>query len=204
MKVIGLTGGIASGKSTAASYAGERGAYVIDADRLGHKVYEPGTPGFEKVVETFGDDVVDANGNIDRRQLGSKVFADPAELKKLTDISWPQIKRYAKDEIEAVPQVSNSIIVLEAAVLLEADWQDIVDEVWTITVPPETAVERATARDDVDVEAVQRRIDAQISNEERMSRSDVCIENTGTLDDLKAAIETEVKRIIEMDGNTAS
>lgn len=204
MKVIGLTGGIASGKSTAAAYAGELGAHVIDADKLGHRVYEPGTPGFAKVVETFGDDVVDAEGNIDRRRLGSKVFADPAELRKLTDISWPQIKEYARDEIATASKTSDSAIVLEAAVLLEAGWQDIVDEVWAITVPAETALVRATMRDGVDAKVIQERINAQISNEERTAQADVCIENTGSLADLKTAIDKELQRIIEMNMETTS
>lgn len=204
MKVIGLTGGIASGKSTAAAYAGELGAHVIDADKLGHKVYEPGTPGFAKVVETFGDDIVDAEGNIDRRQLGSKVFADPAELRKLTDISWPQIKKYARAEVAETSKANESVIVLEAAVLLEAGWQDIVDEVWTITIPPNTALERATSRDGVDAKVVQARIDAQITNEERIAQADVSIENTGSLDDLKRAIEQQLQRVSEMNVEVAS
>ena len=196
MKVIGLTGGIASGKSTAAMHAGQLGAHVIDADKLGHRVYEPGTPGFVKVVETFGEDIVDADGNIDRRRLGSKVFADPAELKKLTDISWPQIKQYARDEIESLARSdSNNVVVLEAAVLLEAEWQDIVDEVWTVFVPPKIAIERATSRDAIEASAIQERIDAQLSNEERLAKSDVAIENSGSVSDLKEAVAKEMKRV---------
>ena len=178
--IIGLTGGIASGKSTAARMLSELGAHVIDADKLGHRAYEPHTQAFAQVVETFGEDVVDADGQIDRRALGGKVFGREEELAKLTAIVWPEIMRLTNEEIaEARAANPNVIIVLEAAVLLEAGWQKGVDQVWCVVVSPEVAIERATARDGVDAAAVQARIDAQLSNDERTSQSDVVIDNSG-------------------------
>ena len=102
MTVIGLTGGIASGKSTAAKLAGERGAHVIDADKLGHAAYNPGTDAFKAVVKEFGDDIVAADGTIDRKALGAKVFGVDGGLDRLTGIVWPEIRRMAEDEIAAV------------------------------------------------------------------------------------------------------
>ena len=133
--IIGLTGGIASGKSTAAKRLGEWGAHVIDADQLGHRAYLKDTPAFHAVVAAFGGDTVGEDGEIDRRVLGGKVFGDPAKLKLLTDIVWPAIRDLAADEIQSVQSAEpERIIVLEAAVLLEAGWQDLVDEIWATVV----------------------------------------------------------------------
>ena len=197
MIVIGLTGGIASGKSTAAKHLAERGAVVIDADKLGHRAYEPDRPAFAQVVATFGDDVIGADGGIDRRALGAKVFGDPAQLKRLTDIVWPQILVLAKEEIAAAQKSGAKVAVLEAAVLLEAGWQREVDEVWAVTVAPAVAVARAAARDGVDAAAVQARIDAQLSNAERAAHAGTVIDNSGSEAELVAMLDAEWQRLQE-------
>lgn len=190
MTVIGLTGGIASGKSSVTQIAAELGAHVIDADRLGHRVYEPQTAGFDAVVAAFGPDIVSSDGAIDRRQLGAKVFADPSELKRLTDIVWPEIRRLALEEIDrTLSDDSDTTVVLEAAVLLEAGWNDIVDELWVVTVPRDVAIERAVSRDGVDRDAIEARLDAQLGNEERTAQADVVIDNSGTVDDLANTVK---------------
>jgi len=193
--VIGLTGGIASGKSTAARYLAEQGAHMIDADKLGHRVYEAGRPAFDEVVAAFGEDVVGADGEIDRRALGGKVFGSPEQLKRLTDIAWPGILAMAKEEIDRAKANGASIVVLEAAVLLEADWQSDVDEVWVVTVEPKVAIARATARDGADEDAVQARIDAQLSNAERVAFADVVIDNGGSQAELLARLDAEWQRL---------
>ena len=196
MTVIGLTGGIASGKSTLSQYARARGAHVIDADLLGHRAYEPGTACFDAVVGEFGRDIVGEDGSIDRRVLGSKVFAEGSSLKRLTDIVWPAIKEMARTEIEDVKRHEpQRTIVLEAAVLLEAGWQDFVDEVWVAVVDVETAITRTMARDGIDRGAVKSRIDAQISNEERIAAADVVFDNSGTETELQAAFERKFNEL---------
>jgi dephospho-CoA kinase len=178
--IIGLTGGMASGKSTAARYLGSLGAHVIDADQLGHRVYEPGTPGLIAVAAAFGEDIIGADGQIDRKVLGSKVFGKPDELKRLTDIVWPQIRRLAHEDIAAAKATDASKpIIVEAAVLFEAGWDDVGEEVWVVIAEPRTAIERAVARDGLDDEAVRKRLDAQLSNEERTARADVVFDNNG-------------------------
>ncbi|PFG74487.1 dephospho-CoA kinase [Tepidiforma thermophila] len=189
MHVIGLTGGIASGKSTVTSFFRERGIPVIDADILGHRTYDPGTETYQKVVETFGQDVVAADGTIDRKVLGSKVFGRPEELKKLTDIVWPGIRRLASEQLAEFEAAGNELVVLEAAVLLEAGWEDLVDEIWVVVVDPEIAVQRLAARNGLDPDAARARIASQLTNEERIARGDVIIENNGTLDELNARIQ---------------
>ena len=185
MRVIGLTGGIASGKSTAARYLETRGALMIDADKLGHRAYEPDTEAFRKVVEAFGDDIVGDDGQINRRALGGKVFGNPGELDRLTGIVWPEIRKMALAEIDAArTEGKTKAVVLEAAVLLEAGWQDIVDEVWVVYAAREQAIARAMARDGLDEAAVSARIDAQMTNEQRIEQSDVAFENATTAEAL--------------------
>jgi dephospho-CoA kinase len=201
---IGLTGGIASGKSTVARYLQQLGAHVIDADRLGHRVYESDTPGFTNVVAAFGPEVVGADGQIDRRALGALVFGSPEQLKRLTDIVWPQIRALAEAEMAAVAADDPSrILVLEAAVLLEAGWEAIVDEVWAVVVDPGVAIERACARDGLAPEAVQQRIDAQMSNEQRTRRAHVVIDNSNNQEVLLARVDREWLRITDNDGRSA-
>ena len=196
MKIIGLTGGIASGKSTAARYLGECGAHVIDADILGHRAYDPGTDAFRQVVATFGDDVVGDDGNIDRRALGGKVFGKPDQLTALTDIVWPEIRRLAAVATEEIrARDSDAIVILEAAVLFEAGWEQGLDETWVITVDVDVAVQRAMARDNHDEEAVRKRIAAQLSNSERVARASVAIDNSADEATLQRLLALEWARI---------
>ncbi len=195
-RVICLTGGIASGKSTAARFLQEQGAHVIDADQLGHRSYEPGGPAYAKVVEAFGSEILGADGRVDRKALGAKVFGRPAELAKLTGIVWPAIRALAAEEVSRVrAQRSAPLIVLEAAVLLEAGWQNIGDEVWVCVVEPEVAIARAMQRDGADRAGIERRLEAQASNAERMVRADVVIDNNGTPEQLLARLRRHWERV---------
>ena len=193
--VIGLTGGIAAGKSTVARHLAALGAVVIDADKLGHRVYERGQPAFAEVVAAFGRDVVGSDGEIDRKALGAKVFGDAAALRRLTDIVWPAILVLAKAEIAAARAAAAEVVVLEAAVLIEASWQHAVDEVWAVTVTPDVALARATARDGVDAAAVQARIDAQLDNEARAAHAQVVIDNGGSDAALRSQVDAEWQRL---------
>ena len=196
--IIGLTGGIASGKSTVATTLQGWGAYVIDADKLGHRAYVKGTDAFHKVVAQFGEDVVGADGEVDRRALGAKVFGEGGSLKQLTDIVWPAIYDMAAAEIkQSLDSNPNTVVVLEAAVLIEAGWQSLVDEIWVTTVDPSTAIERASARDGVDADAVQARIDAQLSNAERTAEAAVVIDNSADEPQLLAQLENHWKNLQE-------
>ena len=178
--IICLTGGLASGKSTAVKHLASKGAHVIDADILGHRAYDPGTAAHAAVIETFGEPVRGADNQIDRRALGGLVFGKPDELKKLTDIVWPEIRRLAENEIEEVlTNNPRNTVVLEAAVLFEAGWQDIGDEIWVITVDRETAIQRSMQRDGATRAAVEQRLSSQLSNEERIALADRVLSNDG-------------------------
>ena len=194
--IIGLTGGIASGKSTAAKYLGEKGASVIDADKLGHRAYEPDTDAFDKVVSSFGQEVVGADGQIDRKVLGSKVFGNPEALDRLPGIIWPEIGRLVLKQFEvARGEQPDAPIVLEAAVMLEAGWEPMVDEVWVVIVDPDTAVERAISRDGVEEEAIRKRIASQLTNEERRAKADIIIDNSSDEAALLTQLKTQWDRI---------
>jgi phosphopantetheine adenylyltransferase/dephospho-CoA kinase len=195
LHVIGLTGGIASGKSTVARFFRDHEIPVLDADVLGHRTYEPGTDTFAAVVAAFGQDLVAADGTIDRRVLGGKVFGKPDELKRLTDVVWPGIRKLASEALSEYETAGNHLVVLEAAVLFEAGWEDLVDEVWVVVVESEIAVERLAARNGLEPEAARARIASQLSNAERIARANVVIENNGTLEALGAAIEGAWKQL---------
>lgn len=189
--IIGLTGGIASGKSTVAQALGDRGAYIIDADKLGHTAYLAGSGAFDQVVAAFGTDIVADDGEIDRRKLGGKVFGNEAALRQLTDIVWPSIRAMAEKEItDAQRAAPERIVVLEAAVLIEADWLDLADQIWVTVVKPAVAIERACARDNLSEDAVRTRLDAQLSNDERRSYADHVIDNSSDEARLLAQVES--------------
>lgn len=196
VKVICLTGGLASGKSTAAQFLADQGAHVIDADKLGHRAYDPGTQAYRDVIKTFGDDLVAEDQSINRRVLGGKVFGKPEELKKLTDIVWPEIRRLAEAEIADLRRnEDNGTVVLEAAVLFEAEWDDIGDEAWVVVVDAETAIERCIARDGLDREAIENRLNSQLSNDERIAKADLAIENNSTEQDLLDQLSVQWQRV---------
>ena len=195
--IIGLTGGIASGKSTAANFLGSKGASVIDCDVLGHRAYEPHTQAFREVVETFDDEVVGADGMIDRKVLGGKVFGNPEALNQLTSILWPEIRRMAEAEIVQLRDTNpDTHVVLEAAVLFEAGWEDAVDEIWVAVVDVETAVSRAMERDSANEAAIRKRIDSQLSNDERRRRADIVIDNNRDEAALRIRLKAEWHRVI--------
>jgi phosphopantetheine adenylyltransferase/dephospho-CoA kinase len=186
--IIGLTGGIASGKSTVARFFRDRDVPVVDADILGHRTYEPGSDTYAAVVAAFGEDLVAPDSSIDRRVLGGKVFGRPDELKRLTDIVWPGIRKLAGETFSGLETAGNQLCVLEAAVMFEAGWEDLVDEIWVVVVEPDIAVKRLAERNGLDEPAARARLASQLSNAERVARSHTVIENNGTLEDLERRI----------------
>jgi dephospho-CoA kinase len=195
LKTIGLTGGIGSGKSTVAKMLAELGAEVIDADLVGHDIYRPGTLGFDRVTEAFGRDIVGADGSIDRKKLGAIVFADPSALKRLTAIVHPLIGEVVQRRIAARRAAGSAQpVVVEAAVLIEANWTPLVDEVWLVTAPEDLVIERVRIRG-LAPEQVQARIRAQLSNDERRRHASVVIDNSGDLAALRARVEEAWHRL---------
>ncbi len=190
MQVIGLTGGIGAGKSLVAEVLGGLGARVIDADKVGHEVYAPGTEGFRAVVEAFGTEVVGGDGQIDRARLGEKVFGNAAELQKLTAIVHPLIRQMVDDRITAARQDPEvRVVVLEAAILLDSGWDAVTDEVWVVVADRSTIRQRLAEARGLSESEVDARAAKQMSDEERRSRADVLVQNFGTPDELRSEVE---------------
>lgn len=188
MRTIGLIGGIGAGKSVVRAELAALGAEVIDADRVGHAVYEPGTPGFEAVVGAFGEGVVDGEGRIDRRRLGALVFADAAKLAQLNAIVHPLIRAAIERRLEELRRGGVPAAVLEAAILLEAGWDSLVDEIWLVVAGREKVIARLAAGRGLSAEEVEARVARQMSDAERRRRAHVVIENDGSLEDLRARV----------------
>ena len=189
-RVIGLTGGIGSGKSTVSAMLADLGARVVDADKIGHFVYRPGSEGFRAVVDAFGAGIVAADGTIDRARLGAIVFADADARARLNAIVHPLIGAELAARISAARDDGyDGPVVVEAAILIEAGWRAIVDQLWVVSVRRETAIERVVASRGVSRADVERRLDAQLSDAERRHQADVVIENDGGVDALRAQVE---------------
>ena len=202
--MIGLTGGIASGKSTIARTLQSYGATIVDADKFGHQAYEPGTACLNEVVAAFGEHILDASGRIDRRALGDIVFdpEQPQNLKTLNKIVWPYIKAKIS---EAVENHADGILVVEAAVMIEAGWAkprpSWYDELWVSWVDEQTAQSRLMSRNHLTAEDALKRIQTQISNEERLQYADVSIETKFvSLTDLERRLATEWKGLFQRYG----
>jgi dephospho-CoA kinase len=197
MRVIGLTGGIGSGKSTVAKIFAEHGARVIDADRIGHEIYRPGTPGWKRVVAAFGRDVVAADGTIDRAVLGGKVFADPEARRTLNAIVHPLIGAEIAAQLEAARAAGEEIpVVIEAALLLDAGWRPLVDAVVVVVAPRERAIEWIQRQRGLAAADVEARIAAQMSDRERRRLADIVIENDAGPAELRAAADAAWAQIM--------
>ena len=188
MRTIGLTGGIGSGKSAVSDILRDLGAFVIDADVVAHEVYRPGSDGWREVVEAFGSDIAAPSGEIDRGKLAAIVFGDAAQLERLNRIVHPRTRDLVAARLGQAEKSGETAAVVEAAILFEAGWEDMFDEVWVVTAPSEIAVRRVAESRGTDAESVRSRMRAQMSNEDRLSRADAAIDNSRSLDDLRARV----------------
>jgi dephospho-CoA kinase len=147
------------------------------------------------VVQAFGADIVAADGSIDRKALGAKVFGDAAERRRLEGIVWPWMRGVMEERLAALRRDVVPVVVLEAAVLIEAQWMPLVDRVWLVTVPPALARERIVSRNGLTPEQADQRIAAQLTNDERARHADTIIENSGSLEELRARVIEEWRRL---------
>ncbi|XP_011494595.1 PREDICTED: bifunctional coenzyme A synthase-like [Ceratosolen solmsi marchali] len=173
--IIGLTGGIASGKSSIAEKIEKLGAGLINCDLIAHSLYAPGMKCFNLIVETFGPEYLTSDGEIDRRALGSLVFNDKNELEKLNKLMWPVILEEAKNQIDKLYKEGFDIVIIEAAVLIQAGWQHICHEIWTCIIPQEEAIKRLMERNKLSTEEAKKRILVQPSNIEQIHNAHVVV-----------------------------
>jgi dephospho-CoA kinase len=193
-KVIGLTGGIGSGKSTVAKYLAELGAKIIDSDDVGHDAFLGGSPMYDDVVAEFGKGILGPDGEIDRKKLGAVVFNDRPKLDRLNNIMWPRMKEMVRRQIADYRRQGVKAVVVEVPLLIESGWTDLVEEVWVVVASEATVVRRLKEQRKQSEEETLRRIRSQLSNEERIKRADIVIHNDGTPEEMKAKVREAWKR----------
>ena len=189
MLAIGLTGGIGTGKSSVSAILRELGAVFIDADQVGWETYRKDSPGFDAIAVAFGDGVVADDGEIDRKALGQIVFSDSNRMSELTSIVWPLIGESVKEQLNRNREQGAAVTVVEAAVLFEARWESMFDEVWVVTTPREAVESRLIERDGISAAEIDARISSQMMEEDRVERGDVMINNYGDLKHLRSTVE---------------
>ncbi len=189
MKVIGLTGGIGSGKSTVSRFLAELGAVILDADKVGHEAYKPNTEVWREVVAAFGRQVLTPSGDIDRKKLGEIVFSNPESLSRLNQIMHPRMYDMVKANLEEYRRQGVDVVVLEAPLLIEAGWASSVDEVWVTVASESTVLRRLEECSGLSKQQALARIRSQLPSEERVKHADVVINTDCSLDELKAKVE---------------
>ncbi len=189
MKVIGLTGGIASGKSTVSKALADLGATVIDGDETAHRLMEPHQPIWEDIVNKFGREILNPDLAIDRAKLGKIVFDDPEQMAELNRISRPRIIESIKNELGSIKETRpDTVIVLDVPLLFEARLDKLSDEVWVVWIDRETQIKRLMERNHYTREEAVKRIDSQMSLDEKAQRANVVIDNSGSIEEtLRAA-----------------
>jgi dephospho-CoA kinase len=181
MLVVGLTGGIASGKSFVSKKLRELGAVVIDADQVAREVVKPGMPAWASIIREFGRSVLNPDGSLDRKKLGKIVFADQEKLKKLNEITHPYIIREIKRLLANCCRTGeHGIVVLDVPLLFEVGLDELVDEVWVVYVDPATQIRRLMERDGLSEQEAMQRISSQMPLEEKARRAHRVIDNRGT------------------------
>lgn len=188
---MGLTGGIASGKSTVAGMFADRGAVVIDADRLGHAVLAPGEPGLAEVVAAFGSDYLQPDGSLDRIRLGMRIFGSKGERERLNRLSHPRIMLRLQKKLRDIETRSRlmTVVVVEAAVLLEAGWAPHFDQIVVVEAQPSSQVSRLTARAGLTSDQATERIRAQWSVRQRRRFAHFRISGDGALAHTRAQVD---------------
>lgn len=180
--LLGLTGGIASGKSTISRYFSEKSIPVIDADIVARQVVEPGEIGLRRIVNTFGEDVLQDSGELNRKKLGQIIFNDDPKRTQLNDMLSELIRENILSQIKHYQSKNASLIVLDIPLLFEGRYDSIVDEVMVSYIPREVQLTRLMARDNLSKEDALKRINSQMSLDKKKELADVVINNTGNID----------------------
>ena len=201
MLTIGLTGGIGSGKSTVAQILGEFGAAILDADKVAHTTYAPGGPAYDAVIAAFGAQVLAPDRTIDRKKLGGVVFGNPEQLNKLTSIVWPATFESTRRNVAELRASGAKLpIIVEAAILIEANWQPLFDEIWLVRAPREQVVTRIEIQRGLKPAETETRIRAQLSDEERAKHATLVIENNGSIEELRDLLKTVWRDALKRNG----
>jgi dephospho-CoA kinase len=193
MKVIGLTGGIACGKSSVGDILRKLGVKVIDADEIAHQIYRPGTPSHAELVKVFGPDILDADGRINRQRLGKIAFQNQEARSRLEQITHPAIIQRIDDLINAAKIENHPLLVVEVPLLFEAGLEEHFDCIWVVSARPDIQLKRLMKRNDLTPEEAAARLSAQLPLDFKEGRADVIIYNNNEL----IHLEEEIKRLLE-------
>ena len=188
MLVIGLTGGIGTGKSTVSGMLAHLGAVILNADLVGHEAYLPRQNVWQEVMEAFGHEVLNERDEVDRAKLGAAVFKDPEALKRLNAIVHPWMYRRMEQLLGELRSKGTKVAVLEAALLFEAGWKPLVDEVWMTFSSEENVIRRLGDRNGLAEEQVRQRMRAQLPAEERIKGADLVVNTDGTIDEVREVV----------------
>ncbi|MFQ5925763.1 MAG: dephospho-CoA kinase [Dehalococcoidia bacterium] len=195
MKVIGLTGGIGSGKSVVSQFLAELGAVIIDADEIGHRAFKPDTEVWREVVAAFGKQIITANGAIDREKLGTIVFGNAEARARLNQIMHPRMYDMVKTRLEEYRRQGVRVVVLEAPLLLEAGWTSLADEVWVTTAAEATVLKRLKKRTGLSEPESLARIRSQLPTEKRIRHANVVIDTDCDLDELRSKVRERWQKL---------
>ena len=189
MKIVGLTGGISSGKSSVSSYLKQLKIPVIDADEVARKVVEPNSQGAIEIRKAFGSAVFEEDGSLNRKKLGALIFSNAENRQKLDDLLQPLIKIMILDEIEEHRQKGENMIVLDLPLLFEKQYEELCEEIIVVYIPKELQLERLMRRNQYTKQEALSRIDSQLSIEEKRKRATVLLDNQGTIQQLYQQVE---------------
>lgn len=196
MRVIGLTGGTGSGKSTVSAYLKKRGCCIIDADEIARQLTSPGGEALDPIREKFGDSVFYDDGTLDRKKLGNIVFKDEEKLKILEEITTKIVIRKITDKIHQMKQSGyEGIVILDAPLLFEFGMEGLADENWLVICDRERRIKRLENRDGLSRREITDRMANQLSDEKKMDMADQSIDNSGSIDDLYCKIDQLIERI---------
>jgi len=197
--IVGLTGGIVVGKSTVASMFRDLGAKIIDADKLGHSVILPNKPAWKKIVKIFGKDILQNDLTIDREKLGKIVFANQALLKKLNEVTHPEITKIIKKEINLARNATNNqgkVLIVDAALIYEAKIDRFMDKIIVVYIDKDKQIKRLIKRNNLSKEEALQRIKSQMPMKEKVKMTDYVIDNNSTLDKTKEQVEKIWKKLV--------
>jgi len=199
--LIGLTGGIACGKSTVLAMLANLGARTIDADRVTHALQAPGKPVYEQIVAAFPEAVPEPGAPLDRRRLAALVFSDPQRLRQLEQIVHPAVRVEIRNFIEAAGRAAGSaerpVVVIDVVKLIESGWAQVCDEVWVVTAPEEQQVERLMATRGMNEAEARQRIAAQTPQAARLAHATVVLDNSGSLEATRAQVEAAWRAMLQ-------